>query len=129
MEGRVSGVVSDRIHENRTALAAIPQQREPEIGTLARSPECSPSASHEREVQENECVCSTKPDLDSIIRPQVPIHDPPVLLDEHLLDLHPLIARCRDKAWPPENLVQLTGGKKRASAVRGGAAKISGAKR
>src|SRR5437870_2433836 len=45
VEVRVISVFGDRFHEERAALAPIPQQPEPEIGTLARSPDCSPSAS------------------------------------------------------------------------------------
>ena len=99
-------MVSKRLQDNRTALAAVPQQREPEIGTFARPPDCSPKASDEREVQENDCVGSTNPDFDSVIRPEVAIHDPCVVLNKPLLYFHPLIAGCGDQARLPEHLVQ-----------------------
>jgi hypothetical protein len=47
VEGRVRCVFKDRFHEKRAALASVPQQPEPEIGTFARSPDCSPSASED----------------------------------------------------------------------------------
>ena len=38
---------------------------------------------------------------------QISIHDPVVLADKFLLQLHPLNARCFDKAWPPKKLIQV----------------------
>ena len=35
VDGRVSRVLSDRFHQKGTALAVIPQQPDPEIGTFA----------------------------------------------------------------------------------------------
>jgi hypothetical protein len=103
----LSCVASDRFQKNLTASVAIPQQTKPKIGTLSRPPDCSPSAPDQREIEENDCVGSAKPDLDSVIGPQVAIHDPCVLLDKPMLYLDPLIAGCRDKARLPEHLVQL----------------------
>jgi hypothetical protein len=88
-------------------LVAIPQQPEPEIGTFARSSDCSPSTSEGREVSENDRIRSLKPSFDSVIPSQVTIDDPSMPFDKPLLHLDPLVARCRDKTWPPEDLVQL----------------------
>jgi hypothetical protein len=77
VKGRVACILNDRFHEKRTALAAVPQQPEPEVGSLAGSSDCSPSTSDEREVQENERIRSLKPNFDSVIWSQVTIDDPP----------------------------------------------------
>jgi len=45
-------VLNDRFHEKGTALAAAPQQPEPEIGSLAGSSDCTPNTSDQREVGE-----------------------------------------------------------------------------
>jgi hypothetical protein len=102
----MSCVLSDRFHEKRTALAAIQQQPQPKIGAFAGSSDRSPSTSDKREVEENDRIRSSKPNFDSIIRPQVTIDYPSILLDKPLLHFDPLIARCRGKTWPPEDLVQ-----------------------
>src|SRR5205814_6218838 len=80
---------------------------EPEIKALARSPDGSPCASYKREIQENDCVRSSKSDFEHIKRPQVSVHDPLVLRDEFPLELCPLIPWRLDKAGPPEDFVQL----------------------
>jgi hypothetical protein len=100
-------VVRDRFDENRTALAAIRHKPPPEVSTLARSSYCSPSTADEREVQQNDRVCCTQPDLNYVIRPQVTIHNPSLFRDKPFLDDHPMIARCCDKSWSPEDLVKL----------------------
>ena len=100
-------VLSDRLPEKRTALTAIRQEPAPEVGTLARSPDCSPSAADEREVQKNDRVRRSKANLDSVVGTQVTIHDPAIFCYKLLLHDHPLIARCCDKTWPPEDLVKL----------------------
>src|SRR5207245_3849373 len=69
VEVRIDRVVSDRFQENRTALPAIRQEPAPEVGTLVRSPDCSPSAAEEREVQKENRVRRTTPELNSVIRP------------------------------------------------------------
>jgi hypothetical protein len=91
-------VLNDRFHEKGTALAAVPQQPEPEIGSLAGSSDCSPNTSDQREVHENYRIRSLKPNFDSVIWSQVTIDDPPIFFDEPLQQLDPLIARCRGKA-------------------------------
>jgi hypothetical protein len=58
-------------------------------------------------VQENDRIRSLKPNFDRVIWSQVTIDDLPIFFDKPLLQLDPLIARCRIKAWPPEHLVQL----------------------
>ena len=69
LEVRIDRVVSDRFHENRTALPAIRQEPSPEVGTLVGAPDCSPSAAEEREVQKENRVRRTKPDLNYVLRP------------------------------------------------------------
>jgi hypothetical protein len=69
MKGRAGCVVSDRIDENRTVVTAIPKHPEPEIGAFARSPNCAPGATDEREIQENDCVRNAKTDFNSVIGP------------------------------------------------------------
>jgi hypothetical protein len=98
-------MVRDGLHENRTTLKAVRQEPTPEVATLARSTDCSPSTADEREVQENDCVRRSKPNLNSVVRTQVAIHDPSFFRDEFLLQDNPLIARCCDKTCPPEDLV------------------------
>jgi hypothetical protein len=110
VEGCVACVLGDRLHEKRTALAAIPKQPEPEIGSLAGSPECSPGATGEREVQENDGIGGLKPDFDSVLWPEVSVEDPFSTLNKPLLQLNPLIARRWRKTWPPEELVQFDHG-------------------
>jgi hypothetical protein len=107
VEVRFDRVVSDRLHENRTALPPIRQEPAPKVGTLARSTDCSPTAAEEREVQKKNRVRRTKPDINNVKGPQVTIHNPSLFRDKPLLDDHPVIARYCDKAWPPEDLVQL----------------------
>ena len=100
-------VPSNCFHENGTAVAPISQEPEPEIGTLARSSEGPPNAANKREVQEDDRVRRTKPDFDSVIGSQVALDDPLILLNKLVLQLYPLIARRREKAWSPEEFVQL----------------------
>ena len=100
-------VVSDRLHQNRTASPVIRQEPPPEVGALSRSPNGSPSAAEEREVQKKNRVRRTKPDINNVRGPQVTVHNPSLFRDKPLLDDHPVMARCCDKAWPPEDLVQL----------------------
>jgi hypothetical protein len=95
------------LHENRTALTAIRHEPTPEVGTLVRSPDCSPSAADEREVQKNDRARRSKPNLDNVVGTQITIHDPSILRDKPLLHDHPLITRCCDNTWPPEDLVKL----------------------
>jgi hypothetical protein len=76
---------SDCLHENRTALKAVRHEPTPEIGALARASDCSPSTADKREVQEDDCVSRSKPNLDSVVGTQVTIHDPPIFRDKLLL--------------------------------------------
>jgi hypothetical protein len=99
-------VGSDCLHENRTALKAVRHEPTPEVGTLARSSDCLPSTAGKGEVQENDGVRCSKPNLDSIVGTQVTIHDPSLFRDQLLLQNHPLIAGCCDQTWPPEDLVK-----------------------
>src|SRR5260370_305748 len=69
MDVRLDRVVSDRLHENRTALPPIRQEPAPKVSTLARSTDGSPTAAEEREVQKNNRVGRTQPDLNYVIRP------------------------------------------------------------
>src|SRR6266446_7112673 len=89
-ELRSRRVASDRLHENRTTLTAIRHQPTPEVGTLARSQNCSPSTADEREVQKNDRVRRSKPNLDSVVGTQVAIHDPSIF-DPSIFD--PSISR------------------------------------
>jgi len=100
-------MVSDGLHENRTILTAIRHQPTPEVGTLARSQDCSPSTANEREVQKNDRVRRSKPNLNNVRGPQITIHNPSFFRDKPLLHDHPLIARCCGQTWPPEDLVKL----------------------
>jgi len=100
-------VVSDRLHQNRTASPVIRQEPPPEVGALSRSPNGSPSAAEEREVQKKNRVRRTKPDLHSVVGPQIAVHDPSLFRDKSLLDRYPLIAPSSCKASLPEDLVQL----------------------
>jgi hypothetical protein len=100
-------VVSDRLHENLTTLTAIRHQPTPEVGTFARSQDCSPSTADEREVQNNNCVRRSKPNLNNVVGTQVTVHDPSTFRDKLLLHDHPLIARCCGQTWSPEDLVKL----------------------
>src|SRR5882762_2163384 len=99
-------VVSDRLHENRTILTAIRHQPTPEVGTLARSHECSPSTADEREVQKNDRVRRSKPNLNNVVGTQVTVHDPSIVRDKLLLHDQPLIARRCGQTWSPEDLVK-----------------------
>src|ERR1700731_3643378 len=100
-------MVSDGLHENRTILTAIRHQPTPEVGTLARSQDCSPSTANEREVQKNDRVRRSKPNLNNVRGPQITIHNPSFFRDKPLLHDHPLIARCCGQTWSPEDLVKL----------------------
>jgi hypothetical protein len=82
---RMGCILRDRFHETGTALPAIPQQPEPEVSSLAGSPHCPPGAADDREVQENNCIRSPKPNFDRVVWSQVAIDDPPMLPDEALL--------------------------------------------
>ena len=84
-ELRGCGVVGNRVHESRSALKAIRQEPTPEVGALARSSDCPPGAADEREIQENDRVRRSKPNLDGVIGTQVTIHNPSSLLDKLLL--------------------------------------------
>jgi hypothetical protein len=72
-------VVRYSFHKKRPALAAVPHQPKPKIRALARSPDGSPGASHDREVQKNDSVGSTKPNIDGVVWPKVSVQDPRVL--------------------------------------------------
>jgi hypothetical protein len=91
---------SNRLDENRATLTAIRDKPTPEVGTLERSRGCSPSTADKREVQRNDRVRRSKPNLDNVVGTQVTI-----FRDKLLLHDHPLIARCCGKAWPPETLL------------------------
>jgi hypothetical protein len=107
VEHRMGCVVGNCCPENRTALIPVCQKPTPEITTFARPANCSPSASHQREVQKDDRICRTKPDLDSVIGSEVTIHDPTVPRNELLLHGNPLLARCCDKPRLPEDVVHL----------------------
>jgi hypothetical protein len=113
-------IVSDGLHEKRTARAAIWQDPRPKVSTLMRAFDRPPCTTQKRKVQENDCVCRTKPDLHSVVRSQVTIHDPSVFDNKLLLNSHPLVPRCREQAGPPEDFVQLNQRKSRdlAQALR-----------
>jgi hypothetical protein len=72
---------------------------------FAWSANCSPSAADKREVQKDDRIRRTKPDLDSVIGSEVTIHDPSVPTNKLLLHYNPLVARCCDKPRPPEDFV------------------------
>jgi len=107
MKVRMDRVVSDRLHQNRTASPVIHQEPPPEVGTLSRSPNDSPSAAEKREVQKKNRVRRAKPDLHGVVGPQIAVHDPFLFRDKSLLDRYPLIATFSCKARLPEDLVQL----------------------
>jgi len=100
-------VLSNCLDEYRPALTAIRYKPTPEVGALARSPGCSPSAADEREVQKNDRIRRSKPDFDNVVGTQIPLYDPGIFRDKLLLHGHPLIARCWNKAHPPEDFVKL----------------------
>ncbi len=106
-ELRGCGIVGNRLHESGATLKAIRPEPTPEVGALARSSNRSPGAAHERKIQEDDRVRRSKPNLDSVVRTQVTIHDPSIFRDKLLLQDRPLITRCCDKAWLPEDLVKL----------------------
>jgi hypothetical protein len=106
MEVRVGRMARNRFQENRTTSAAIGQQPKPEVGSLARSSECSPGAAEQRKIQENDGIGRTQADLDSIIRAEIAIHDPSLVFDKPLLYLNPPVVRRCDEAALPEDLVQ-----------------------
>ena len=107
VEVRLDRVVSDRLRENRTALPPIRQEPAPKVRTLVRSTDCSPTAAEEREVQENDRVRRSKPNLDNVVGTQITIYDPSIFRDKLLLHDHPLIPRGCDNTGPPEDLVKL----------------------
>jgi len=100
-------VLSDRLHENRTASTAIRYEPTPEVCTFARSPEYTPSAAQEREVQKNDRVRRSKPNLDNVIGTEVTIHDPTIFRNELLLHDRPPIARSCNKTLLPKDLIKL----------------------
>jgi hypothetical protein len=106
VEGRVRRVAGERFHKKRTASKAIPQQPEPEIGTLAGSPECPPDASRGPEIQEDNRVRGAKPDFRKVIRAQVAIQYPLVVLDKPLLEIRPPVVGHRGKTRQPKDLIQ-----------------------
>jgi hypothetical protein len=61
---------------------------------LARSQDCSPSTTDEREIQENDRVRRSKPNLNNVARTWIAIHDPSIFRGKPLLHHHPLIAWC-----------------------------------
>ena len=88
-------------------MPPILQRPEPEIETLSWSPQRPPSTSDRREIEKGDRVRRLKPDLKRVIWSQVTIQNPPLLSTEQLLlDLHPSVAWSRDKAWPPDDLVE-----------------------
>ena len=107
VERCVRGILGNRVHEKRPAPSSIPQKPQPEIGLLSRPPQRAPRTANEREVQNNDRVRSSKPDLNSVIGPEVAVQDPAVLVDELALHLHPPFTRRRHEAGLPEDLVQL----------------------
>jgi hypothetical protein len=86
-------MASNRSHESRPALITIRYEPAPEVGALARSPHCSPSASQKREVQEYNSVCRSKPNIDSVAGTKIAIHNPLFFRNQLLLNNYPLIAR------------------------------------
>jgi len=100
-------VGSDCLHENRAASRAVRHQPTPEVGTLARSSDRSPGTADKREVQKDDCVRRSKPNLDNVVGAQVAIHDPSIFRHKLLLHNRPPIARCCEKTRTPENFVKL----------------------
>jgi hypothetical protein len=105
MEHRIGCVAGNCCPENRTALIPVGQKPTPEITTFAGSANGSPSAADKREVQKDDRICRTKPDLDSVIGSKVTIHDPAVPSNELLLHHNPLLTRCCDKPRLPKDFV------------------------
>ena len=85
MEVGVRRIPGNRVPETRHALATIGENPAPEVGALRRSAQGAPGAAEEREVQQNNGICSTQPHLDGIMRAKIPIQDPAVFLNELLL--------------------------------------------
>jgi len=106
----VTGMVGDRLQEQRTAPPAMGKQPPPEVSALPRPADGPPCAAGRREVQEHDGVRGLQPDIEGVIRPEVPVHDPRLMCGEFALDGCPLLARRRGHARPPEELVQLDHG-------------------
>src|ERR1017187_6823137 len=52
-------------------------------------------------------VRGLQPDMEDVVRPEVPVHNPRLMCGEFALDGCPLVARRRGQARPPEEIVQL----------------------
>jgi hypothetical protein len=107
LEVHIGRMLGDCLEEKRTTLEAVCQDPKPEVSALARAFDCSPCAANKREVQKDDRIRRTKPNLHSIVGSQVAIHDPSLCGDKLLLNGHPLIARCYGKTGSPKHLVQL----------------------
>ena len=106
MFGGGRSMTGNCVHQERTALPAVLQEPKPEIDTLARAPDRAPCASEEREVEEDDRVCGSKPDFDGVIRSEIAIDDPFIFADKFLLEFHPPMTRCPGKSCLPEDFIQ-----------------------
>jgi hypothetical protein len=97
----------DRLQEQRTAAATIGKQPPPEISTLPRPADGPPGATQWREIQEHDGIRGLKPDIDHILGPEIPVHDPRLLAGKLALDSCPLVAGRRGQPRTPEQLVEL----------------------
>ena len=59
-----------------------------------------------REVQEHGGICGIKPDIDDVIGPHVPVHEPRLLVGKLARDSCLLVAGRRGQARTPEQLVE-----------------------
>ncbi len=104
---RIGRAVSDRVHEKRATSTTIRQEPAPEVEPFARPQDGSPGATGQREIQKDDGVCPAEPNLDSVVGPEVAVHNPPIFGGELLLDHRPLMGRSCGEARSPENCVQL----------------------
>ena len=100
------GVPRNGIPETRHASTAISKKPPPEVGAFGGSAQDAPGTAEEREVQQNDGIRRTQPQLDGIIRAEIPIQDPLFFLDEPFLQLDPLNTGSRREARTPEDLVE-----------------------
>jgi hypothetical protein len=89
----VSGMRGDDLQEQRSAPPPIGQQPPPEVSTVPRPADGPPGAAGRRKVQERDSVRGLKADIEDVIGPEVPVHDPRLTGGELALDDGPLVMR------------------------------------
>jgi len=98
-------VLGNGCSEDRAALIPVCHKPTPEISAFAGSPNGSPGAADQGEVQKDDRIGTTKPDLHSVVAPEVTFDDPSVPRHQLLLHRHPLLPRHCDKSGLPENFI------------------------